>query len=206
MAHRGHVAGHGAAAVLAGHVATFYRSAFVDSPRAGSPGRFLPPRTTRSANDCAARCLEEIPAVAAGPATVERNAPTTIYTQVLHHPRLQWATRRLELWNREPRARLTLRFYRISCEAPEWFFVAFSLPCEGVLPRTSNGGLPFVPYQDQLPGSCRDYFAIDGWVHYETPQGNWLWVSRDAPLVTFGGQQVLARRKDAPQKPTASWP
>ena len=31
------------------------------------------------------------------------------------------------------------------------------------------------------------------------PEGDWLWVSRDAPLVTFGGQQVLARRRDAPK-------
>ena len=144
--------------------------------------------------------LEEIPAAAAGQAAVEHNAPTTVYTQVLRHPRLQWATRRLELWKYEPRARFTLRFYRTSSEAPELFFVAFPLPCKGVLPRTSNGGLPFIPYKDQLPGSCRDYFAVDGWVHYETPQGNWLWVSRDAPLVAFGGQQALARSKEPPEE------
>jgi hypothetical protein len=144
--------------------------------------------------------LEEIPAVAAGPATVERNDSTTTYTQTLLHPRLQWATRRLELWNREPRARFTLRFDRISSDAPELFFATFPLPCEGILPRTSSGGMPFVPYQDQIPGSCRDYFSIDGWVHYEAPQGHWLWVSRDAPLVTFGDTHVLARSKDAPQE------
>ena len=144
--------------------------------------------------------LEEVPASALENTSVERSAHTTVYTQILHHPRLQWATRRLELWNHEPRACLTLRFNRISSEAPEWFFMAFSVPCEGVLPRVSNGGLPFIPYQDQLPGSCRDYFAIDGWVHYETPHGNWLWVSRDAPLVTFGDHQALARRKDAPRE------
>jgi hypothetical protein len=145
--------------------------------------------------------LQEIPAIAAGPATVERNASTTTYMQVLRHPRLQWATRQLELWNHEPRARLTLRFDRISSEAPELFFVTFAMPCEGILPRTSCGGIPFVPYQDQIPGSCRDYFSIDGWVHYEAPHGNWLWVSRDAPLVTFGNPNVLARSKDVPQEP-----
>jgi hypothetical protein len=145
--------------------------------------------------------LEEIPAVAAEPATEERHPSTTTYTQVLRHPRLQWATRQLELWNHEPRARLTVRFDRISSEAPELFFVAFSTPCEGILPRVSCGGVAFVPYEDQIPGSCRDYFSIDGWVQYETPQGNWLWVSRDAPLVTFGGPNVLARRTDAPREP-----
>lgn len=144
--------------------------------------------------------LEEIPAAALESASMEHTKHTAVYTQILHHPRMKWITRRLELWNREPHARLTLRFNRISCETPELFFVAFPLPCEGILPIVSNGGLPFVPYRDQLPGTCRDYFAIDGWTHYKSPQGNWLWVSRDAPLITFGSHQALARRKDAPKE------
>jgi hypothetical protein len=143
--------------------------------------------------------LQEIPATATDQATVERNGHTIIYTQTLHHPRLQWATRRLELWKDQPRVRFTLRFCRTSSEAPELYYIAFPLPCQGVLPRASNGGLPFVPYQDQIPGSCRDYFAIDGWVDYETTQGHWLWVSRDAPLVTFGSHHALARNKRVPE-------
>jgi hypothetical protein len=106
--------------------------------------------------------------------------------------------RKLELWKREPRARLTLRFDRISSDAPEILFAAFPLPCEGVLPQLSSGGLPFTPYTDQLPGSCRDYFGVDGWAHYATPDGHWLWVSRDAPLMTLGGPHVWVRRSDAP--------
>ena len=66
------------------------------------------------------------------------------------------------------------------------------------MPRCSNGGLPFVPFHDQLEGSCRDYFAIDGWAHYQTPDGHWLWVSRDAPLVAVGGPHTLARRTTEP--------
>ncbi|MFH1265115.1 MAG: hypothetical protein ABIK89_05265, partial [Planctomycetota bacterium] len=144
--------------------------------------------------------LEQIPATAEGRATVEENAHTTVFTQHLEHPRLRWATRRLELHRKEPRARLTLRFNRISSEAPEVFFAVFPLPCEGTLPRTSTGGLPWVPFEDQLPGTCRDYFGIDEWVHYDTADGDWLWASRDAPLVTFGAPQVLARRTDPPQE------
>ena len=82
--------------------------------------------------------------------------------------------------------------------APSSGSVAFTLPCQGARPQTSCGGMPFAPFADQLSGTCRDYFAIDGWVNYRTADGNWLWVSRDVPLVTFGSQQVLARRKDAP--------
>jgi hypothetical protein len=38
-----------------------------------------------------------------------------------------------------------------------------------------------------MPGTCRDYFGIDGWVHYASPEGHWLWVTRDAPLITLDG-------------------
>ncbi len=86
--------------------------------------------------------------------------------------------RKLELWKRAPRARLTLRVDRLSSLAPEILFAAFPLPCGGALPRLSCGGMPFTPYTDQLPGSCRDYFAVDGWAHYATPAGHWLAVTR----------------------------
>jgi hypothetical protein len=137
-------------------------------------------------------------ALAAGPAVREDNPHTITFTQPLRHPRLSWGTRVLEVWRGEPRARLTLRICRTSHEGPEVFYAAFPLPCSGVSPRTSSGGQAFVPFDDQLENTCRDYFAIDGWVQYDAPKGSWLWVSRDAPLVAFGGQQVLARRKDAP--------
>ena len=67
------------------------------------------------------------------------------------------------------------------------------------MPTTSCGGVPFTPFADQLPGTCRDYFAIDDWIHYATPAGHWLWVSRDAPLVTFGEPEARLRRSDAPR-------
>jgi len=142
--------------------------------------------------------LEEIAAEGEGTTAVHDNPNTIVYTQWLRHPRLQWAVRQLELWKREPRARLTLRLNRCSSEAPEAFFIAFPMPCQGTMPVTSCGGVPFTPFVDQIPGTCRDYFGIDGWVRFATAQGNWFWVSRDAPLVAFGGPHVLARRSDAP--------
>jgi hypothetical protein len=145
--------------------------------------------------------LKEEFAVAAGAAKSAPNPHTTVYTQTLVHPRLKWLTRRLELWNGQPRARLTVRFHRTESELPELFFVVNTLPCADSLPETSNGGLTFVPYEDQLPGTCREYFSIDGWTHYQTPAGRWLWVTRDAPLVTFGNSQVLTRPTTPPANP-----
>ncbi len=122
-----------------------------------------------------------------GSATLESNPHTILYTQRFEHPRLKWGTRKLELWKREPRARLTVRFHRISSFDPELLCIVSPMPCDGTLPRLSSGGVGFTPFTDQLPGTCRDYFAIDGWAHYATTNGSWLWVSRDAPLVTMDG-------------------
>ena len=144
--------------------------------------------------------LELVAARAAGKVTVEETPHTVRYTQSLDHPRLRWATRRLEIWKREPRARLTFRLNRISSFDPELLCVASPLPCDGTLPRVSSGGLGFTPFTDQLPGTCRDYFAIDGWAHYATPQGHWLWVTRDAPLITLDGPHPKSRLTAPPAR------
>ncbi len=157
------------------------------------------PDAAERARQCGER-LQVERAVPRGPVEVRRNPHTSVYTQELTHSRVLWLTRELELWHDAPRARLTIRFHRTSSELPELFFAGFSLPCDGALPTASDGGLPFVPYQDQLPGTCRDYFTIDRWLHYATPAGHWLWATRDAPLVTLGGHQVLARRAEAPER------
>jgi hypothetical protein len=129
-------------------------------------------------------------AAAYGPANAKVSPHTVVYQQEIRHERLVKATRRLELWRREPRARLTVRFDRVSSLAPEVFFLSFALPQGSGLPVFSSGGVPFTPYRDQLPGSCRDYFGIDGWAHYPTGEGHWLWVTRDAPLVAVGSPHV----------------
>jgi hypothetical protein len=144
--------------------------------------------------------LETVPARAGDKTALEETPHTIRYSQALEHPRLAWATRRLELWKREPRARLTFRLNRISSFDPEIFYIASALPCDGTLPRMSCGGQPFTPFTDQLAGTCRDYFAIDGWAHYTASDGHWLWVSRDAPLVTIDGPHPLARLSSPPPR------
>jgi hypothetical protein len=95
---------------------------------------------------------------------------------------------------------LDVRFDRISSGDPEIYYLAFQLAApKGLLPLLSEGGMPFVPFKEQIPGTCEDYFAIDGWAHYTTPEGHWLWVSRDAPVLSIGGTNVWTRLKEAPE-------
>jgi hypothetical protein len=137
----------------------------------------------------------------AGPARREETGRTVVFRQSLRHERLGRAERTLELWNGMARARLTLRIERLSSVEPEILYAGFTLP-EGLpLPVFSCGGTPFTPYRDQLKGACRDYFGIDGWAHYATEGGHWLWQSVDAPLVAVGGPHMLERHERAPLAP-----
>jgi hypothetical protein len=156
----------------------------------------------QAARDRARReALEEIGAEADGAAAVRDTPYTVTYTQPLRHPRLRTATRILEIWKREARARFTLRIDRISSPDPEVIFATFIFPCDGAPPQANSGGEPFVPFRDQLPGTCRDYFAVDSSVHYATPRGSWIWAARDAPLVSIGAHNVLAKRTREPEAP-----
>lgn len=146
------------------------------------------------------KILQQIPATYTA-AIFEETPHTLVYRQPFRHPRLSKASRTLELWKRDSRARLTVRFDRVSSVDPEVLFLNFAFPVEKILPQFSNGGVPFIPYEDQLKGSCRDYYAIDSWARYKTAKGEWLWVTRDAPLVTVGGPHTLERRTTAPDDP-----
>jgi hypothetical protein len=123
---------------------------------------------------------------------------TVFYRQEIRHPRLANAERQVELWRKQPRARVTLRFDRLSSKSPEVLYACFAVPGGAGMPALSNGGVPFTPYHDQLPGSCRDYYSIDGWAQYRTADGSWTWVTEDAPLVSIGGPQTLQRRTEPP--------
>lgn len=143
--------------------------------------------------------LQESLAAAGARAEVRDNPHTRVYVQPLRHPRLLWAERKLELWKSQPRARLTLRFYRTSLELPEALVASFVVPCPDVSPRATCGGQPLVPFADQLPGTCRDYFTVDGCVHYAAAEGNWYWSSRDCPLVSFGSPALFAFHQQPPR-------
>jgi hypothetical protein len=151
------------------------------------------------------KALKETLAEPDGKTRVETNAHTTVYTQSMKHPRLKWLTRTLEVFHGEARATLTVRLYRTSSELPEWFYIGCALPTGDTLPTVSCGGMPFVAFEDQLPHTCRDYLAIDSWADYNTPDGHWLWITRDAPIVSFGGPQTLKHLESAPPNPNKAY-
>lgn len=126
--------------------------------------------------------------------------PYTIeFEQNFDHPRMKNAVRILEVWKNEHRAKLKVKFYRLSSENPEIFYIRFNLPEINAFPLTSNGGIAFKPYKEQLQETCTDFLSIDGWVQYPSDLGSWIWSSREAPLLSFGRPQLAVKSMQPPQ-------
>ena len=131
---------------------------------------------------------------------VTETANSIIYEQKFTHPRLKWAIRKLEIWKNEPRVQTSIKFFRLSSSNPEIFYVEFPLPETGAFPVTSNGGNEFQPYKQQLPRTCTDFVTIDGWVHYPSPIGSWIWSGRESALVSFDSQQLAVKSMTPPKR------
>lgn len=124
-----------------------------------------------------------------GGRAVARDAgPTLVYTQYLSHPRLRRMKRTLEVFKAVPRVRLRVAIDRLSKpEAAEIFYLRLPLNCPGGEVRVSQAGLAFRPGAEQIPNSCKDYFAIDGEVTCARGAARAVLACHDNALVAFGG-------------------
>jgi len=126
------------------------------------------------------------------------NCHITALEQSFSHSSLVWGKRTLEIWKDEPRIRLKLIINRRSSLEPEVFFVKFPLGCKDAKVFISNGGHVFCPGEGQIPGTCMDYYAIDGWVYYKTDKGNWIWSAKDSPMINFGRPMFVEKISSLP--------
>jgi hypothetical protein len=114
--------------------------------------------------------------------------PTIVFAQYLSHPRVRTLYRTLEIDKIRPRARLRVSLDRRSKpDSAEVFYLRLPVHAPGWPMEVTNGGLPFVPGADQLPRTCKDFFAIDGRITYHGPDARVVVECADSPLVAFGG-------------------
>jgi hypothetical protein len=135
-------------------------------------------------------------------ASVTHTPFTTIYTQSFTHPDLNNAKRTIEICHTQHKLTYRIEFDRISSFKAVQYHVEFLMPLKNVLPVISNGGVSFIPFQDQLPGSCNDHYAFDGWVHYPGDNVEWLLFSKDAAMVKFGNLPGIGNKNTTPENPS----
>jgi len=127
-----------------------------------------------------------------------------VFTQRFSHPSLRLGRRTIEIDCETERALVTVKADRLPDFTPEIFYVGFEATVGDDLPTASMTGQSFVPLQDNLPGTCRDFFAIDGWLRYGG-QDNWCWFARDTSLVCIGKPRPSTRLEALPENKREFW-
>src|SRR6185295_8251883 len=121
-------------------------------------------------------------------ARIQKGAAGSIFASaksVTNHPMFPHIELDVQLSNTEPRIDLVLHLRKNMTYKKEAVYVAF--PFAGAHPkfRYEIGGASVRPNEDQFPGSCRDWFAVQRWITVHTDAGAVALSPLDTPLITL---------------------
>jgi alpha-mannosidase len=102
-------------------------------------------------------------------------------------PGVRSATCTFTLWQASRRVDVEWVFDKVGVEDPESVFFAFPFTVEGSSFLGDFNGIPCVPDVEQLPGSVRSWYPVQGWIGLDGPAHSVVLVPLDAPLVHLGG-------------------
>jgi alpha-mannosidase len=69
---------------------------------------------------------------------------------------------------------------------PEATYLMFPFNIPNAQARFDVGGVPVRPHLDQIPGSCRDYFTVQGWVDFNNNERGVTIATPENPMVQLG--------------------
>lgn len=100
-------------------------------------------------------------------------------------PPIQRAELEVILYEHERRVDFVYRLHKDMVLEKEAVYFAF--PIAGAQPafRYEIGGGSVRPNEDQFPGACRDWFAVQRWVTVHTQDAAVAWSAVDTPLITL---------------------
>lgn len=90
------------------------------------------------------------------------------------------------LWQHERRLDVDWSFEKIAVPEPESVFVAFPLGLEEFSFIGDFNGLPCVPEREQVGGSSKAWYPVQGWVGLDSGEQSVILAPVDAPLVHLG--------------------
>lgn len=113
---------------------------------------------------------------------------TVVYSQKLNNERLVSAERILTIYKNEPRANIKIIFDRKLHPQREEEVIYAEFPFHNIKREvtTTNGGIEFRPYTDNIPNTCKSTFIADSWVKFASKEGSWLWSSKTSPIFELG--------------------
>lgn len=116
-----------------------------------------------------------------------------VFTQSLTNERLVGAQRVMSIHKEEKRVKVFVIFDRKlhPVREPEVIYTRFPFPDAERTVTTSNGGMEYEPYADNIPNTCKTFFIADSWVKYKTADGARIWSSRTSPVFELGSHMFF---------------
>ena len=79
---------------------------------------------------------------------------------------------------------------------PEATYLLFPFNIPDAQARFDVGGVPVRPHLDQLAGSCRDYFTVQGWVDFNNGEHGVTIATPENPMVQLGDFHFAQNQRD----------
>ena len=119
---------------------------------------------------------------------VEETPHSIIYSQKLNNPRLNYAERVLTVYKNEERVNVRIIYDRIihTQSEKEVIYAEFPFPDIKRQVTSTNGGMEFTPYADNIPNTCKAFFVADSWVKISSQDGTRVWASKTSPVFEMG--------------------
>ncbi|MBI3922876.1 MAG: hypothetical protein HY318_15755 [Armatimonadetes bacterium] len=145
---------------------------YVELPR-GLRHTDAPFMRKRAADDAELLCVQQGPVFAS--VTARSKLPDARYLET-----------EVRLWRGLRRIDVEVRVEKQSQERYESLYVAFPFALPNPSAYIHSGGAVFKAEEEQLPGSCRDFYAVEDFVAVEGADGWAILCPVDAPLVQLG--------------------
>jgi alpha-mannosidase len=110
----------------------------------------------------------------------------TIVEQILEHAQIGRILQRVVLPDDGNRIEFQSEWQMGTSIHPEATYLMFPFNIPNAQARFDVGGMPVRPHLDQLPGSCRDYFTVQGWVDFNNGERGVTIATPENPMVQLG--------------------
>lgn len=110
----------------------------------------------------------------------------TVVEQILEHELIGKIFQRTLIPNNNDQIEFQSEWQMGTTIHPEATYLLFPFNIPNAQARFDIGGVPVRPHLDQIPGSCRDYFTVQGWVDFNNGQHGMTIATPENPLVQLG--------------------
>jgi hypothetical protein len=120
----------------------------------------------------------------------------TVSEQILEHPLIGKISQRVFLPDNSDQIEFQSEWQMGTTIHPEATYLLFPFNIPNAQARFDIGGVPVRPHHDQLPGSCRDYFTVQGWVDFNNGEYGMTVATPENPMVQLGDFHFAHNQQD----------